>query len=646
MHLSLLKSSISAIKQTRFQAITLFLLPFMALANPVSQQTAQNVALNFWNAHCDKYAPQQNVPMQLLSTPQWDAFYLFAPAQGEGFVIVAAEDCIEPVLAYSFSNSATRGDSLGPQMSWWLNGWQQQINWCRSRQIAQTPEISQHWHQLTYGDITPSRLTAIEPMVTTKWDQDEPYNALCPSTSGWFTMRAATGCVATAMAQVMKYWNYPEHGNDTHSYYSYSMSGWSDGFGTQFVDFGATTYDWENMPDTLRYNSSDAEIEAVATLMYHCGVATDMMYGTAWEGGSGAYIHNIPLLYYNNTLNGMINYFGYSSNARGLERSNFDDSTWTAMVRAELDAHRPVIYAGGDETSGGHCFVCHGYDDQNRFCFNWGWSGRGDGYFLLTNLAPGLGGTGGGTGTYNFSNNQQILIGVQPPTGNDTFCIIRQFPYTENFEEAATCWSATTTSNQTYSWLIYDTLGCDGNYSAFIFPPDRGESEDHLLSPIIITPGIYSVSWQGRAFSDSSKVDYTFAVDTIMLTVSDTSSWGDHTILFTIAEGDTARIDFGWSGNNTSVPLIIDNITIAPFHIVDIDHVSQIDISLYPNPTTGVVSIECEDAVQNIILLDISGRKLLKTTAKTVDLTTLPKGVYLLSITTENGHTVKKVIKR
>lgn len=625
------------------------LFPILLNANPVDQQTAARVAFNFWNAHHDKGMAELTAPMTLVNTPQWDAFFIFRPADRRGFVIVAADDCVEPVLAYSFENNPSRGDSIGPQMAWWLDGWQQQIAWCRSRRIAQSAELSNRWDHLVQGSEAPRPLNAMAPMITTKWDQEEPYNDSCPSSgSGWYASRAATGCVATAMAQVMKYWEYPATGFDTHSYYSYSISGYGSGFGTQFANFGNTSYDWRNMPDTLDYYSSDAEIAAVATLMYHCGVASDMIYGSAWEGGSGAFIHNIPLLCYGHTLNGMINYFGYSNRARGMDRIRFDDSTWTAMVRAELDARRPIIYAGGDAASGGHCFVCHAYDDDNRFCFNWGWSGTGDGYYLLSHLAPGMGGTGGGTGTYDFTNLQQMLIGVQPPANDDDmFCFIREFPYYQTFDEAATGWSATTTSDQTYSWSIYDTTGIVGNYSAVVMAPYSGTSQDHMFSPYIVKPGTYSLAWQTRRFKTNSPAGYTLTIDTLSFADTITNDlWNNRSLQFSVAEGDTVRLDFYWTGARTTNGIIIDSISISRLHTEGISTAQETTVSVYPNPTDGLLTISSSQPLQHIELLDISGRQLLTTKDNSLDLSSFPNGIYLLRCTTPSGSTIQKIIKK
>lgn len=617
-------------------------------ASPVDTTSAERVARNFWNLHCAKEAPELTSPMQCIPL-RWDGFYLFQPEEATGFVIVSADDRVQPVLAYSFTNAALR-DSIGRETAWWLDGYQQQMDYCRANRIEADEAVATKWNTLLEGTGIPHPLTVVAPMVTTQWDQDAPYNNLCPSRSYWgYTMHAATGCVATAMAQVMRYWRYPQHGYGSHSYYSSAISQRAQDFGTQTVDFSSTTYDWDNMPNRVTTFSSSTEKTAVATLMYHCGVACDMMYGTSYDGGSGAFIHNIPLLSYGHTLNGMIDYFGYSPSANGINRDKYDDSTWLAIVRAEIDTGRPIIYAGGDESSGGHCFVCSGYDEEGNFHFNWGWSGAGDGYYTLSHLAPGIGGTGGGTGTYDFTNGQQILIGIQPHGDSDSLNIIRHYPYTQKFETAAAGWSASTTnSSYSYSWMIYDTTGCDGNYSAFAMAPYSGTTVDELLSPLLITPGQFRLRWSDRAFARGFDETYSVAVDSVTLfegTVSDTV-WSQHEAVFTMNEGDSSRIRFIYNGSRAVRGLFVDNIVIETIGgNADIDAIdSHNGMMVYPNPTNGIVNLQ--RAAKRVDVLDLGGRTLVSVSnpGTAIDLSSLQAGTYIIRIIEDKNASIQKLV--
>lgn len=381
--------------------------------------------------------------------------------------------------------------------------------------------------------------------------------------------------------------------------------------------------------------------------MYHCGVACEMQYGTSYDGGSGAWAHNIPLLSMGSALSGMVRYFGYSSAASGVYREKYGDSAWTAMVRAELDAQRPVIYVGGDETSGAHCFVCDGYDDQGRFDFNWGWSGIGDGYYTLDNLAPGDGGVGGGTGLYDFTNNQQMLVGIHPHTGDDSLCVIRHFPYTEAFEDAPACWSATMTDDNSYSWMVYDTTGTDGNYSVYAGAPYSGSGDNHLLSPAIVEAGAYTVTWKVRAMNEGVAAYYTLnAGQAAMSDTVSVSAWVQRELAFTVDNGDTVMLDFGYTGRPGVGGLLLDSVVVSSAMVLDVEGVPDVRISVWPNPANGIVNVEASQPVRLVEVLDLAGRKVCSANGAAVDLGGMPEGVYILRCTTEGGVATSRVAKR
>lgn len=633
-----------------FMALLAVALMPSAKGEAVDEATAERVARNFWNAHRERGVAELTAPMTAVKL-RWDAFYLFRTDEAKGFVIVAADDCVEPVLAYSFHNNAMR-DTVGRETAWWLDGWQREMDYCRANGLKATPATALRWAALKDGNDDPQPLTVVEPMLTTTWDQDEPYSDLCPGFSFFsFTMHTATGCVATAMAQIMRYWRYPEHGYGSHSYYSYSIMGWGAGYGVQSADFGATTYDWDNMPDVLTSVSSEAEKEAVSTLMYHCGVACDMIYGTALEGGSGSYIHNIPVVGGGNSLNGMAEYFGYSAHTRGVERLKYDDDTWTAMVRGEIDAGRPVLYAGGDETSGGHCFVCDGYDSEGRYHFNWGWSGEGDGYYQLSHLAPGTGGTGGGTGTYDFSNGQQMLVGLQPHSdANDFGMAIHHYPYVQNFDEAAIGWKATPMGDNSYSWMIVDSVGCRGNYSAFAVAPISGTSKDTLYSPYITHPGTYEIKWEDKVKTSSVAETYkVLAGETELFSSTiDNDDWMQHEVEVTVAEGDSVRLLFVYFGSLQVKGMFMDEVTITRRGgSVAVDDVEESAVRVYPNPAKDCIRIDGAKSVRELSIYDATGRQVLQQELPqpTVDMTGLQAGIYLLRLTTDVGVSTHKIIK-
>ncbi|MBO4568002.1 MAG: thiol protease/hemagglutinin PrtT [Bacteroidales bacterium] len=327
-------------------------------------------------------------------------FYVFNLNDKQGWVIVADDDRSTPILGYSDSGSFVM-ENMPENIEDWLVGISSEIQYIIDNEFV-TEENTQQWDELIAGIVTEKGGNAVSPLVTTRWDQDPYYNNLCPY-SYIYGQRTVTGCVATAMAQVVNFYQHPAIGTGSHSYSTSS-------YGSLYANFGATRYDWNNMPTQLTSSSSSTQVNAVATLMYHLGVSVEMDYGVGATGGSGAYVISSYTNGEHCAEYALKHYFGYKSTAHGEMKDNYSASTWKSMVRAELDARRPLIYAGFG--NGGHCFVCDGYDNNDKFHFNWGWSGQNDGYFSLSALNPGSGGAGGGS--YSFTSNQQAIFNLQP----------------------------------------------------------------------------------------------------------------------------------------------------------------------------------------------------------------------------------------
>jgi len=329
-------------------------------------------------------------------------FYVFTPDAGTGFVIVAGDDVVTPVLGYS-TEGAFQTTNFPPNLRAWLENYEDQIGFAISMKLNATLEITSTWDRYASANQDSKAGTngtsGVNPLITQKWDQSPFYNDLCPY-DNQYQERAVTGCVATAMAMVMKFHNYPPSGMGFHSYNHQK-------YGTLSANFGGTQYNWSAMP-----NSVTSANQAVATLMYHCGVAVDMGYNVGSQGGSGAYvvsggIPNVPCV-----ENALKTYFGYAPTLQGLTRSNYTEPQWIALLKADLNAGRPIIYAG-EGSGGGHCFICDGYNDSDFFHFNWGWSGMNDGYYQINALNPGSVGTGGGTG--GFNSGQEAVTGIRTP---------------------------------------------------------------------------------------------------------------------------------------------------------------------------------------------------------------------------------------
>ena len=334
-------------------------------ASPVSRSEASAMAAAFL-----KQANVTTVPTT------FEHFYIFNG--NHGFVILAADDCVMPVLGYSFDGAFDI--HMAENTREWLRSYDVAIQEAMESNLEATEKIREAWLLLKKeGHIPAYNRAVVKPLVHTKWNQREPYNMYCPTA-------CYTGCMATAMAQVMKYWEYPRTGIGQHGY-QHSMYGWQHAF------FGSTVYDWDNMPAVATTSSPYAVKDAVAILNYHCGVSVDMNYGT---DVSTAYANVVP--------DAMISYFGYDASMSMESMGDYTSAQWKALLKSELDASRPMFYYGNSGGTG-HAFICDGYDASNYFHFNWGWGGNNDGYFAIGALNP---------GSNNFSYNNQILKGIQP----------------------------------------------------------------------------------------------------------------------------------------------------------------------------------------------------------------------------------------
>lgn len=249
-------------------------------------------------------------------------------------------------------------------------------------------------HQTVKTATTRSEWANVPHLLSTTWSQEYPYNLSCPSDDGG---RCVTGCVATAMAQVIKYHNYPVCGNGTASY---KWNGQTLSF-----DYSTANFDYDNMRKNYPASndrSTKVQKEAVAKLMYACGVGVEMDYGSDESGAIDLYI-----------ASALKQYFNFDKSIQYLQRDFFTAEDWEEIVYEELQAGRPVIYGGSGE-AGGHEFICDGYED-GYFHINWGWGGYGDGMFLLSALDPEELGTGGGSGGFNYE--QSVICGIEPNAG-------------------------------------------------------------------------------------------------------------------------------------------------------------------------------------------------------------------------------------
>lgn len=321
------------------------------------------------------------------------AVYVFTRESGRT-LFVSADDLARPLLG--FTDSAPCGE-LPPQLEWWLSEYAREIE--QAHPVQAEPRTSDA-PKSDYLEITRA---PIAPMLTSRWNQDTPYNLMCPKING---NCCYTGCVATAAAQVMYYFKYPDTGTGSISYISNEESSGSGQYhGTLSLDFSSVTFDWDNMlPDYSNGSCDEIQTEAVATLMKAVGYASRMNYGTL---ASSATV--------NDCVEGMKTFFGYNKKASLANRSFFSRSAWESLIYSNLQEVGPVLYRGANLLGAGHAFVCDGYAD-GYFHFNWGWGGYCDGMFSLSALSPDGEGVGG-NGTSDYSFDQNAFINLTRPEG-------------------------------------------------------------------------------------------------------------------------------------------------------------------------------------------------------------------------------------
>ena len=323
------------------------------------------------------------------------AYYVFGLG-GEGFIIVAGDDRAYPVLGYS-DHGRISADAMPDNLRYWLDSYAREMAWAQTHGLMVK--------ETTENAVAPAR-QIVTPLLSTEWSQNEPYNLLCPQFDG---QKSLTGCVATAMAQVMYYHQWPQDATTIIPSYTSEMA--ISGHGTYKTTVGelpATTFDWDDMRYTYTEGSTTQADTAVARLMQYCGAAVKMQYSPT---GSGA--QNVDCI---TALN---NYFGYAGTITELERDCCQPGTWDELIYHEISQARPVIISGG-ANNGFHAFVCDGFDGDCMFHINWGWAGNGNGYFRLQALNPTFQGAGQNSQYGGFTTRQCALVGISPtPTTNE-----------------------------------------------------------------------------------------------------------------------------------------------------------------------------------------------------------------------------------
>ncbi len=347
----------------------------------VDKETAQKVATNYFQSISNQMATIANIDSK--TDRYGKVIYYAVNFQPAGFVLVAADERANPILAYSTQNEFVIGKV--PSTEVFTEAYEKNIADIQSKKKT-SDTYSKQWADLKQGKFRKESNNEA-PLLTSLWNQSKYYNWLCPddsTTSAYYDYKVPCGCVALAMAQIMYYYRYPRMGTGTKAYMS------KNGYGLIRANFDTTVYDYESMSD-VAYNYSDA----LARLIFHCGVSVEMRYDAE---GSGAFSGDVAT-----ALTSFFSYkYGFITSKIG-----YSDEEWLARIKTDIDAGCPIYYSGSS-TTGGHAFVCDGYNNEGYVHINFGWGGAGNGYYSFSSM-----------GGYN--NNQQAIFGLKPSCDTSNF---------------------------------------------------------------------------------------------------------------------------------------------------------------------------------------------------------------------------------
>jgi hypothetical protein len=363
-------------------------------AKTITQETASRIASHFIST---KQLATRSMTLQrvvtssssLISTNLRSSqigvipmYYVFSLSENNGFLIISANDVAKPILGYSLSGTY---DENNENFAHWMERLSNQISYAVEHDLPQTPEIKDQWEALQqFNSAGYSMGTAeVAPLINTQWNQGTPYNNYCPRIKN---VKTVTGCVATAMAQILNYYEWPKVGFGSNVYVHPTIGKISCVFNTN--------YNWSKMLNTYTSGAyTTTESDAVATLMYHCGVALQMNYGNL-ESSASMY----------EAYNSLLNYFSYDTTIIVRTMTDYSESKWTQILKEELDNGRPIFYCGGN-----HAFICDGYDSDAYFHFNWGWGGYSDGYFPINCLQ---------INETDYNEGNFTITGIRPSTNS------------------------------------------------------------------------------------------------------------------------------------------------------------------------------------------------------------------------------------
>ncbi|MDD3739865.1 MAG: C10 family peptidase [Bacteroidales bacterium] len=552
-------------------------------AQQVSRDYAIQTGINFYKSHAmafdlNKSDIQIEKETVIISKSGKDCIYAIN-FKDEGYILVSADNRTYPVLAYSFEDEFDL-ENIAPATRLWIDKYLEQFDLIESNYVESTDMIKSAWETYYNNDIVNTKSTkGVSELLTTRWNQNYPYNYYCPFHPLGPGDRVYAGCVATAMAQIMKFWNYPETGRGTHDYF------WGDYY---TIDFGATTYHWDSMTNSINTLSRNS----IAELIFHCAVSVDMDFG---PDGSGSSITNSFFALKQN--------FRYRAGVYELDKSDVEDSEWKFFLREDLDKGHPILYRGTDDYGNGHAFVCDGYQDTSYFHFNWGWGGASNGYYYLDDINPQM----------DFYWGQGALLNLTPNYAG--YCSSMVYDQPE--------WTFDDGSGPNY---YFNDTDCDWLISLtnheFDFLRIYFTSYNLLENDIL------------KIYEGNNSDGVLIGEFTASVAPSEIISYSNE--IYISFTSDSQGQSDGWELNYETIVLGVNSNNLNS------------DINVYPNPANDEIFIYGLDSKSKIIVQDMSGRIVYNEeflVNSKIDISAFASGIYILKIENQEENKTLKFVK-
>lgn len=563
--------------------LSFVIVAFSGFSHGVDPSTAAQTGMNYW-AFKSGFKGTPVVTNSYTIADQGAPVYYVFDINNNGFVIVAAEDAVSPILGYSFEGTY-QNENQAPAFVYWMNQYKQVILNARAANLQASQQVQNTW--TLFSQPVSQELKAgsksVLPLVTTRWDQIKYYNYYCPAHTAGPDGHCVTGCVATAMAQVMKYWDYPVTGVGTHSYEH-------PFYGTISADFSTGNYDWTHMTTA----GSSTSKEAISKLIYHCGVSVDMNYSPL-ESGSFTEL----------AVDALKNYFGYRKTIKILDYSDYTMLEWRNIIMENLENGMPMIYSGSG-SAGGHAWVCDGYQDTSNFHMNWGWGGLNNGYFDLANLTE-------------FPNGHQIVVNIIPTF--EYYCLANKVMDETTF---------TFGDGSGYSYYWNDT-DCD-----WLIQPANATSITLNFTQFNTEEGKDTVNVYDGATTAAPLLG---SYSGINMPPALTSTGGSMLITF---NSDASNQGQGWEAIYVAtVPAGTGTEDLSASTAIYPNPAREVLNIVFGNPLEEQVALNIYNITGQLVkseMLEQSAEKAV------IDLKSLPQGVYMLSISGQKNHFCKSFV--